>query len=631
MELFNRYLATTPSANTATDGTGSKNDQKKSAPTTQAPVADLMAPVKDELLGEEPGVVQGDLGQKFRVVPGFNNSGGLPIVGKLKPSEKNPDEFDIHINDSYYGEKAKGLDVARLQSAYTDKKTLHLMKFVLDNNLDYNMSINPTQAESDEAASRFDVYAKGPGSTRMAKAYALVKRATEGNFGPGSDNASLVLFNRAFKTSRQMPLSTYWQEGEKNAVGDVLEPVTALDDIKARRNKELASYANKDLVSIGAKYTPRYESRIKGIDKEIKDNVDAAAGLRGDNPELKKINSRIATLTEERTSLITLENQNFQQFKEEQDNLAKINTDAQNKIATLNASISNMEASETQVAADTEKFKLLKEAWIGTNEGDDATYGGWISKGLAYWGNVAPRIPTKNGKPIHMLPGDYIDWVNQNGKYKDFFRRDSMMVNPKVSQLAEIRQISSDQDKLIAPLQTLFMKFDDISKGNWMETNWGKWFDPKYASEENNVFHIMAARRHFVTGGGNPSNYEQEMLLSGIPNPGKVFTIASLNKQRLRTIAYLTLLDHARLMTRSGFAITKSALKYYNQKYQGIMGYEITAADINRHMHIIDTYGIGGKEQGFDPNSSSAERAYQHFEKFHQLIQLEDEQRRAGK
>lgn len=628
-EFFNRYIAAATTQNTSTEGAGSKVDaskpqEKKPEQKQETLATPAIVPVPGELVGE-PGVKLGDLGQKFRITKNINNKQGLPIVGRIYASKEKPDDFEIQINDAFYGENAKSLQPSSLATAVESKRRLHLMKFVLDNNLERSLSVNPTEKEMTDAANLFDVFGSA-NSSRLSKAYAIVDRAFSEDPNTKQDAAPLLLLDGAFRRTGQS-LVNYYRNGE-NVKREILPTETSYDSLKAQRDKEAASFALRSVAAPG-KYVSRFEARIKSAEREIKHLQNAAAGLRGDNPEIKKINDRIRQLNDDRQSFITQDEHAHRTWTEEQEMIAKQATDHASRIATLNATIQNIESSSAAMSLQIDYFNNAIKSWIGTSPDDDTRFNGWIAEGVANWLLRSPGMPV-GGKVIPMLPNDYLDWVKTNSKYDDFKRRTAGMRLPDSSKIEEIIQLTSDQDKLVAPLQELYQTFEEL-KGESGPNLLDKFFNPKYAAQENNVFHIMAARRKFVTGGGNPSNYEQEMLLSGISNPGKVFSLADLSKERLRTIAYLTILDHARTMQKSGFRITKSALDHYNRRYSSVLGHEITAADINRHMHTIDTFGLGSKEQGYDPNTESGKRAYDHFERFHQLMMLEDEQRRAGK
>jgi hypothetical protein len=630
-DLFSRYVAATPPG---------VKVEAEAQPTTVTPVAPKtgqtespsVKPIVGEIAGET-GVLSGDLGHKFRVTSNLNNKAGIPISGRIVNNKETPDLFNIEINDANYGENAAKLTEPELNFHAQNKRKLHLMKFILDKNLDRNISVDPTAEEQDEAIQMFDTYGSGNAS-RITKAYTLVSRAFSEKPKSKEDISSLLLLNTAFERTGQS-LNSYVTSGETVNRNDPLPGPTEGERIKAQRNKDMLTFSTKT-PSPASKYVSKYESRIAEIDRRIGHLVKQRAGLRGDNPEVKKINSEIDNLNSDRTSFVSQEDQNFRVWKDEQEAIAKQQTDFTSRIASYNATISNIDEADKTELIFQDFFNKHIEGWVGIHENDDTKFNGWISQGVAEFYKIAPTFPTATDKRggvrnSTMLPGDFVNWVQKNGKYRYFKNKVAAMPNPKPEALNEIIQLTSDADKLISPLQELFFKFDQLQKGWTMDNTIKKFFSEEYAAEENNVFHIMAARRKFVTGGGNPSNYEQEMLLSGIPNPGKVFSFAGLNKERIRTIAYLTMLDHARTMQRANFKITASALKHYNMRYSKILGYQITAADINRHMTVIDTYGLGSKDVGYQSGTASSERAKSYFDKFHDLLMAEEMQRNATK
>jgi len=103
----------------------------------------------------------------------------------------------------------------------------------------------------------------------------------------------------------------------------------------------------------------------------------------------------------------------------------------------------------------------------------------------------------------------------------------------------------------------------------------------------------MSARRKPVTGGGNPSNFEQQMLLSGIPDPSKLFTFTEFNIHRLRTIAILQILNNARTMQNHGYELTETAIETYNSQYSQILGRRLTRADFTKYQAFMKSSGKG--------------------------------------
>lgn len=107
----------------------------------------------------------------------------------------------------------------------------------------------------------------------------------------------------------------------------------------------------------------------------------------------------------------------------------------------------------------------------------------------------------------------------------------------------------------------------------------------KMLGEKNNaiavyVSTLKAAYRLFAVGGGNPSNYEQELLGDLVPDPNQILSIDGRNVRRFENLALMSVLVNHQKMVENGLELTPQALEMYNKQLGPVIGRKITKDEL---------------------------------------------------
>jgi hypothetical protein len=142
--------------------------------------------------------------------------------------------------------------------------------------------------------------------------------------------------------------------------------------------------------------------------------------------------------------------------------------------------------------------------------------------------------------------------------------------------------------KLIDPLNELFGLFSELNKKGGVSRVFSSALDARYAASEGLRATLVANIRTAFIGGGNPSNFEQEILRATVPDTGTLFTFTEFNLNRLRTLAVAVMLSHYRTMTANGMEMTEDSLQAYNNRFSAIIGRKMSMEDFTYFKSMTD-------------------------------------------
>jgi hypothetical protein len=92
---------------------------------------------------------------------------------------------------------------------------------------------------------------------------------------------------------------------------------------------------------------------------------------------------------------------------------------------------------------------------------------------------------------------------------------------------------------------------------------------------------LVGKIREAVVGPGNPSNYEQEVINSIVPNATDLLTRPERQDARIKALATMAILDHMTKMQANKMEPTDEAYKLYNAQLGSVIGEKITPAFFN--------------------------------------------------
>lgn len=596
--------------------------------------------------GAPPTLFSGDLGMKHNVFGKTSNSGGRPTTGNIT-AELLPGggiNYGIEVNSELYETNSNGIPISAFSKETAGKKAsllgknpetaareyrdLHVLKFILDNNLQAGIVPN-----ADERKVANDVYGADKardGAFSIQQAVALLLR----DRSPDAPNdASNLAFHRAFRTKFKIGPDVYLVEGKAFGGGFFSDVGTNLPRLEGAVEAATVAY------EVAKRNAPKIED--SGIPVEDPSKKERA-GLQ---EQLNKVENRLGKIADTSLPIYKKYEKDRQRILDKLKMLADA-TEAWSKQrenwdknqsglqqATEEAKMARENLSSA-LAYSRQQVEMAKDAtpivdsMVGIKLGDEKRFGGWVARGILNWPSDM-MVPTSNGTLVKASPMDYLDYIRRTGNWAKFISDSTVIARPDPKEdMPALTIAHSEHEKLIAPLNSLtqeFYRLRDANDSLGIEAFGMKFFDPRVAASEGFRLGIVAALRKPYTGGGNPSNFEQQMMLSAIPSPDTVFTFNNFNIHRIRTIALLSMLEHARNMQNHGLAMTPEALANYNRKYSYILGRQITMEDFTKFTEIVDTYSAGWRPNDADqavvngqynensPNNRLGYRAYQAF------------------
>jgi hypothetical protein len=249
------------------------------------------------------------------------------------------------------------------------------------------------------------------------------------------------------------------------------------------------------------------------------------------------------------------------------------------------ARLKDFESIRTSQDASLIKMGEVFSTWVGINKGDKERYFGYVAQGVK---NFRGYPTTINGRPSNLSAAEFRNWAMRDpinsskvtgvsGMYAGQFPTIDTLTKPNVQD--SVARSTSEMGKLVRPLQELHGLFSELNKMGGMERVKESWFNAKFAASEGLRASLVANIRTAFIGGGNPSNFEQEILRATVPDTGTLFTYTEFNLNRMRTLAIAVMLSHYRTMTANGMEMTEDSLAAYNREFSGIIGRKMTMDD----------------------------------------------------
>jgi hypothetical protein len=464
----------------------------------------------------------------------------------------------------------------------------HVMKFIIDNNL--AESVTPTEEERKVASAMFGTAENAPVLGRIWGAYALLNRdQTE----EGVNLPQFLTLNRAFEAKYGFDIDTFVSEGREMNM-DVLKP----SPLPMLRQMHMDALNRQAAIAVKAKEMQNVPDEFKSDPTQVEREtaMNALEKVRksltlapAESPYYKELKAKEASIE----SLIRENKIRFDTWKAKYDQWegkAKF----YNELIRSESVIGEGLAVQISASRADQEFSAVAEtklsAMIGISESDRTRFGGWKAPGVVNFPRV--KVPTGTGNAVRYLSGpEWASWVRRTGSWEQVSPMSASLQEkgrvPTETQLKAMTVVQEEHDKLIPALKGLGSRFIELAKMNPAERAARQKFDADFAAAGPLRLQVMAALRVAYTGGGNPSNFEQEMLLSAIPATDEVWSVPSFSLRRIRLIAVLSMLNHAKTMIQNnaGF-MDDDVIDSYNQQYSAIFGRKITLEDFNSFMNV---------------------------------------------
>ena len=532
-------------------------------------------------------------------------SGGIaPISFFPKKDQTTGDIVGIGLNVAPALMKSDDPNVAR--DNLKQIRIGHVMKFIMDNNL--AESIQTTEEERAVASRTFGTAENAPIMGRIYKAWALINRDQKDET---VNQPEFLGLNRLFESKYGFNIDRFIEEGWENNDNKIVpSPLPALRQLHAASIERQTAIAAKsrELLTIPTEFA----------NDPTKDERDAATKL------LEKIRKNLAGTPASSQYAEMLRKQESSIESQLRENKIKFDTwksrydmwegksKLYNDLIKSEAAIGEGLAVQISSARATKEFAEAAEPQIarmvGASKADAGRFGGWKAPGVVDF----PRLSVTEGKTTRFLSApEWLSYIRRTESWEQVAPIVASLQErgriPDETQMKAIVKVQEEHDKLIPPLQGLASRFYEMSKLNVVERIGRQKLDSEFAAAAPLRLSVMAALRVSYTGGGNPSNFEQEMLLSAIPAPDEALSVTNFGLQRIRLIAVLSMLNHAKTMVQNNLgAISDEVIDSYNRQYSGIFGRRITLQDFNDFMN---SEGVVSGRNMYEGTSGMADRS----------------------
>jgi hypothetical protein len=210
-------------------------------------------------------------------------------------------------------------------------------------------------------------------------------------------------------------------------------------------------------------------------------------------------------------------------------------------------------------------------------------YGGWMPSNLQRIKGFSGKLQDSLGRNYKwtLQPSEMLDELYKANRWKDIERFGALLPTP--DQWAAIDTSHKSAIGAVVPLTKLKQENDKLVRtwlgpGGVVQTQYRKLTDNELADAETMRAAIIKDIRVALVGPGNPSNYEQEILRTIVPDPKEFFSNPQRNAIRLKALTLLVILNHAANMKHNGMDMPdKSVYDWYNKTYGESLGETIDA------------------------------------------------------
>jgi hypothetical protein len=496
----------------------------------------------------------------------------------------------------YNSNQLVNADGSQNADAHIELRRLTLINEVLKSGEYKNTS--PDQAERDAADDAFGTVDNALDMPAIRQAYAFVDRNLQNKSNGGIE---ADMWGSRFELTYGQRPSMFIAQGDA-MIEEYITP-SAEVALRATANGRMARALEN---------TSSAPERPVGLDESIAANDTALKFWKGEIARLDKLLGDPNTVNHKPT-LDALKNKRagaVTQLEAENKITQSIQTQVSNLDVRNRQFIANQKLAADELALDesvarldkmgrekTDDIEKLVTRWVGIRPQDLKRTNGFVAQGLRDLPKISQQIPIMiNGKPTgkyysdRLDSGELLEALRKNGDYKTIARLTRNM--PTEEQLHNnqgtgIYDKQKKWDESLYPMNRLYELNQELIKeqkdkgGSWASVALMKVRMPNgdLATAGTLQKVLVGAIRESVVGPGNPSNYEQEVLASIIPDPSEILTIPSRQKARLQALATISMLHHYNSMISNGLSPTEETLKMYSKQIGQVLGYEVTPAN----------------------------------------------------
>jgi hypothetical protein len=552
------------------------------------------APATAEEAVDLPGPLKSTYRQSAPLEPGLDSRSKQPVNGSI--------EFDTETDST-----GKTISVPRVKfdsnflinADKTDNEEGHrrLRELTLIHRVLMDGSYNDIEIDSDErdaALQDLGTANNGFNMPAIAKAHALVQRNLKRTQGYDNDADR---FGIRFQDQYRLSPSEFMATGE-TANMRLITP-----SAEVALEETIGARVAKRLEEVG-----QQPGKPEGLDEAVKKNSD----------DVKFVEARLKEITKSLSDRMVIGTPQEKAFKNKQSALMHqleiVKTEGvaiQNKINGWEAANRQYQQRSDAVSKEIDidlKMQQLaegrvkradliadkQERWIGINPDDHEVANGFVAKALKSLPLDQRKIPIRiNGKPTGKFYLDTLDPVElfalmKKNKDAEGIADLSAMMPTKEMIHDPKNGIIVTQKKYIEGIKPIneLMKLNDYYVGlkasgkltGELKLNWEKLWHDNTGTSTGTTFQktLVGKIREAIVGPGNPSNYEQEVIASIVPNPADFLTRPLRQRARIQALATLALFDHYNTMSANRLDISNEAMRNYTHQLGQVLGHKVT-------------------------------------------------------
>ena len=457
-------------------------------------------------------------------------------------------------------------------------RVAHLVKYILDNNLEKNVRLSPQEFAR---TADYNTPENSPIWYRVQKAYALATRNINNNTGQFDIDENR--FSQRFGTDRGYSPSDYFHGGSPDMTDLVRQQSRSTEAAEAKRREIeqnvgtlLGAVANTQSKVLGE--NDPYAAKRTALLMQAEDIKGKMRRLIGDAESQTSLANQLKAVEAE-IAIVSDQAQAWQSRRKDQ---LAANETSMRVIELATKSIAPTGVTKDEIQTGREVGEAVK-SYVGANYGEDLTpYFGYISSGLkrvpyAQAGESVRFREIKNsqGQTVvdRMDIPEFVSWASVHAPHH-LIRYAAMQPNKenRDAALEETRVFNMS----VNPINSLF----SVLKSGPGPID--KLFDPKVseaAAVQRNI--LISSFRKALIGVGNPSNFEQEIMRDIIPDPKQWTALNAQSLAKMKGIAFMTVLTHHNRMVQHGFEMTQDSLDMYNNALKGVIGRELTMEEFS--------------------------------------------------
>ena len=492
-------------------------------------------------------------------------------------------------------------------------RKLELMAWALNTkngNLDVQIDDNDVKAAYDA----FGVPENALQASQLAKAYKLVNNMELMDKG-GYYDEKVDFLNQLFRERYGVEPSEFLASGRSATTRTTTLGTEDANDVPrliAENTKKLQDSLNNPNRPRITDIPDNISPRINEIQAKMARNAKILESDPGET-ETKRLKSENTEYNKQLYALgqqlQTLESQRRTQQLQVQ--AAEANDNA---YKGLNAQLELINTAKLTSGKLSEQAESIARRFPGLTTKSREKYNGYVSNALVRNSGVTVDLPEIiNGKPTgktitnRLSLRELINYSVEHGTPDKL--RPYVLDAVDEKQLEKLDASVLSYQNALVPVRDLAAITERLAKMNPVTGFLAKITDDEANTVEQKRNSIIAAIRTNAIGGGNPSNYEQELLQTLVPNAGSLTSLTRRDRLRWKNVAIVNIMKNHLNMTQNGMKLTDEALEMYNRQLSQVLGRKITRNELEG---LFTLYSNSRTQydsliaQGVDKNSQQA-------------------------